>query len=527
MREESIEELEQKAEKGSPSACLKLSHRLLSAAPADAHVMQRAESLNKKAFERWQTILVQSLGRHSASDIDRKILSMLHLGILHEIGPVGIKRDPVTGFHLIQEALGEFVEDYHYYSGELLNNLKIYGYGTYPEETERWKKVGSLARSVAALEESLFEKLQEPCSDKKDCEKLKSAASLLEALLKDCEVLFEEEEALPENITSGETDASAAEIRNPDVLSELLYLICRLRFMLFGLRFCDSSRGAEGKEFRCGRFDLAGFLCLGFSKGLRWEGRRLTFDGDSSWGEEAETVCSAYNDILSHLESAAELGNGKAIMELATLWDYLVEAFDKKAPKERADAFQMAESWYLRLAKKGDPTATYNLGALMVSCADNEEIQDALVNNKIKRDLGVEYFKLGADLCSLDGSRAYLNGTRSVTSHMGDVLAGERSIDLTERWKFFEAAEDPGYSVEEDDVFLSASRPQRAEAVFRFKVWKKTALFISRLRENKPLSRRVRTSERFSPMTAVHVWEQGIYHNGLQIPDESDLAFDL
>jgi hypothetical protein len=468
MKPEELQELEQQAEKGNPEACVKLSFHLLSAESSNPDAEEKAKRLNQRAAERFKDRLVQSIGKTSLGASDREAASKLHLGILYELGPTGIRRDPVTAFHLIQDALGSRggVAENPFFpeTNLLLSNLESFGYGIYPDDTAQWKQAAAFVERLDGIQKSAFE----------------SAKSWSELNFAELELIVE---GCIHYLDSPELDQG--------LLGEVIYLKSRAKFLQIGIQeYCKSNSDKEHKYITYA--DLVDFLSDLLPEATLAGGDRLLFEILES--NKHAGLCLSYNNILSDLEKAASLGNGKAIIELARVWSHIASKYSGDQSEVRSNSFDKAENYYYELARLGCAEAIYNLGDFV---------------RELRPDEGIDwskYLKIGADMLGPidEGSFHYLPSTQWNT-HIGDQLSACSSLDLPERWKFRQTAEDPGSFVEDDEVFWSASRAERAEAVLRFKIWKQTTRFISHLRRNRPLSRSVHTAERFETMKTIWV----------------------
>jgi hypothetical protein len=466
MKPEELQGLEQQAKKGNPEACVKLSFHLISTDPLNPEAKKKAKIWNQKAIEKFKDRLVRSIGKISLGASDREAASKLHLGILYELGSVGIKRDPVTAFRLIQDALGSrggvYENPFYPETNLLLSNLESFGYGIFPDDTALWNQARSLGERLDGFQKDALESA-----------KIWSELNLAELEL----------------VLDGCTQFLDSRGLDKRLRGEVFYIKSRAKFLQIGIQeFCKSNSDKEHKYITYA--DLVDFLSNQLPKATLAGGDRLLFQILES--NKDAGLCLSYNNILSDLEKAAGLGNGKAIMELARLWSHIASNYSDDQAEARGSAFYRARTYFYKLARLGCAQAIYNLGDLIRELTKDESGR------------GLRYLKIGADMLGpIDaGGSPILPGTQR-NSHIGDQLSACSGLELPERWKFREVAEDPGSFVEEDEVFWSASRAERAEAVLRFDIWKQTTRFISHLRRNRPLSRSVDTAEMFEPMKTI------------------------
>jgi hypothetical protein len=469
MNPEEIQALEDQAAKGNPEACVKLSFHLISTDSSNPESVKRAGALNQKAVEKFKDRLVQSIGKTSTDDADMEAASKLHLGILYELGRVGIKREPLMAFRLIQDALGlrGGFEGNPYFpeTNALWSGLESFGYGIYPNDTVSWKQVAALSERVDKLQAYVSESME-------SLNELNPAE--LDLIVKDCIGL----------VDSGECCQ--------DAITEVLYIKSRARFLHLGVLVSRKVK-SQNKFNYISSLDLVGFLASYLPGAVLAAGGSLIFEVDNLNGRD--DLCLIYNQILSDLERSAHQKNGKSTMEIARLWDHLAERCGDDHSEFKKFAFDQARNYYSRVAELGCAYAFYHLGDLIRSLP-----QDA-------HGLGLRYLKIGADMLGpIKTNSFHLPGTLR-HSHIGDQLAACSSFDIAERWKFYHVSEDPGCYLE-DEVFWSASRAERAEAVLRFEIWNKSTEFISRLRRNKPLSCRVESAEYFKPMETFSITER-------------------
>jgi hypothetical protein len=495
MTPEEIHDLEEQAAKGNPEACVKLSFHLMATDSSNPENVKRAGLLNQKAVEQFKNRLVRCIARSTFEAADIEAESKMYLGLLYETGPVGIKRDPVTAFYLIQDSIGirgGFEEN------PFWRKLKEFSViagscsqGIHSDETEAWKQAASLLERLDKLnhKNSLIKSLRIIDSSELDSAELDSAE--LDSVINNCIA----------SLNGGHLDGSQS--------GEFLYIKSCARFLQLGIQQCKKFKASNQTGYLSG-VDLIDFLKHELHGAVLCSDNSLIFEVKPH--DEHHQVCLVYNEILSDLEKAVGFKNGKATMEVARVWDHLADSFSDDNPNAKSIAFAKARDHYAKLVELGCADAMYHLGD-MIRCFTKDE-----------SGLGFRYFKQGADMLGPTKTESVYLPETIRHSHIGDQFAADPTLDLAERWKFFETAEDPSGFLDDDEVFWSASRAARAEALLRFKTWNKATEFISRLRRNKPLSSRFETADGFSPIETI------VFNKQLCLTNSSDLEgfnFDI
>jgi hypothetical protein len=297
MTPEEIQDLEEQAAKGNPEACVKLSFYLMATDASNPDSVKRAGLLNKKAVEEFKNRLVRCIGRSTFEAADIEAESKLHLGLLYETGPVGIKRDPITAFYLIQDAFRSFRKGDAYFirCNHFLDNMASFGYGNFCQETDEWKKLAEITDNIQNLEHEAFSL------------GIKIAQSVEDALI---------------NLESM-LERFAAE--DNSLRSEILYLRAKANYLLAAIK---SDEFHSPNSFFYLEKDLSS-LFNGYDLKLNIVKSKLDIT-DKSLDPTTLSSIAAFNKCIENLSKASDLGNGKATKELGRFYKRLAGVREKR-----------------------------------------------------------------------------------------------------------------------------------------------------------------------------------------------------
>lgn len=456
MKPEDLEKLEQEAEEGCPEACVKLSFHLMSTDPVNPENLARAGAFNRKAVGKFKDSLIQSIGRPSFAASDIVAACKLHLGILYELAPHGINRRPVSGFYLIQDALRSFKKGNPHFpiSNYILENLKSFGYGVYPEEPEEpevWRTLEKLKEELDTIEKCIHSKNE----------------GLQQGLLKLLDSLI--------NLGVDREESEKA------LFSEVLYYCAKVKYLTLELVARSEGFRSEKPHWEYSWPSLSNAFC-NLDRLFNVVGNDFDLSAQSLSPAEAE-ITGLFNECIELLLKSSSLSNGKATMELGAFYDRLSE---EREPEGVAPLQQKAIELYGSLARTGDARALLDLGNLKVGRRHLSGTESKFSENDISN------WFAGLDLL----------GPSEIGHEMYFLVQQNDFVSKRELLKYLSGYELNCDNV--DEVFpWESSIAEIASGESMFKVWKKTIRFISDLRLKKPLSFLAGTAEKFSSFKIV------------------------
>ena len=438
MNPEEIQALEDQAAKENPEACVKLSFHLMATDSSNPETRNRAAILNKKAEEGFKGNLIRSIGAPTFASADCLASCKLHLGLLYEIGPIGIRRDTASAFYLIQDALGSFDEGNPNFplSNKVLDKPSDFGYALYPSESKTWKEISEIKEKISELNNAT------------DPHGIKVAETLknLEDRLNQIQSQIEEGDTL--------------------LISEVLYNRARIKFLLLDfLSNKAASTPVQARSLAC----LFEFIDLDLKI---VEGNFII----SSQGldQNGINLVNLWNDCFELLYKSAKIGNGCGLMEFGLFYDALAA---KRETSMRGSLFQKALAAYSALiTRSSDPRAMYHCGLLKERGSKSISLEET------------KDFYTGVDLFRGPDNVDELIGNFEIYPPLEElkyILAFNESHD------FYPCHDDLS------NLIWRAPVSERCIAEKKLGNWKRSLEFISKIRKERPLSLRIDTTENF------------------------------